>query len=56
MFFSRLRVVATVVVRSPPFVAIGEMEDLDKDDRAVGVRGGGGVGVWAMIAEGLEPK
>ena len=35
--------------------AAGEPEDLDNDDR-VGVIGGGGGGVSAIIAEGLEPK
>lgn len=33
----------------------GEAEDLDNDDR-VGVKGGGGGGVSAIIADGLEPK
>ena len=35
--------------------AAGEAEDLDNDDM-VGVNGGGGGGVSAIIVEGLEPK
>ena len=34
----------------------GDAEDLDNDDIWVGVKGGGGGGVSAIIAEGLEPK
>ena len=57
MFFSRRLVVTAAVtdVITGDIPVPGEAEDLDNDDM-VGVNGGGGGGVSAIIAEGLEPK
>ena len=57
IFFSRRLVVATAVtdVITGDMPVPGEAEDLDNDDM-FGVNGGGGGGVSAIIAEGLEPK
>ena len=57
IFFSRRLVVTAAVtdVITGDIPVPGEAEDLDNDDM-VGVNGGGGGGVSAIIAEGLEPK